>query len=147
MNCPSCGSTINDTQQFCRSCGAALIADPPRRMNDRAVGLIVLMLTFGGLLMAMSGKMLSVRWLVFAGVFIMIGGMFSVAAYSLIRSTRPRRRSIGPTKVPAPLADLQAADTTNKLPPIAARDFFPSAVEETTDLLDVPAIDRKAMHG
>ncbi|MEP6705257.1 MAG: hypothetical protein ABJB34_10680, partial [Acidobacteriota bacterium] len=76
------------------------------------------------------------RWLTFTGVFITIGGMFLMAAYSLIRQSSPRRRRVKAAKT---LADVLRADTTNKLLPIGENDFVPSVVENTTELLKFPA--------
>ena len=137
MNCPSCGSETFASQQFCRSCGAELTEDAPHSFNPRAWGLFVLMLVFGGLLAAMAGKLFELKWLIFAGLFIMIGGIFLVAAYGLLRETRPRKRKAKPSPQIEP--ELSPADTTNKLLPIGENDFVPSVVERTTDLLKNPA--------
>lgn len=93
-------------------------------------------MAFGGLLVALTGKMLELRWLTFTGVFIMIGGIFLVAAYSLLRQSRPRKRKATQPQQPEPAL---RADTTNKLLPIGNNDFIPSVVEGTTDLLKTPA--------
>jgi hypothetical protein len=37
-----------------------------------------------------------VKWVTFTGVFIMIGGMFLVAAYGLLRQSRPLSRKRKP---------------------------------------------------
>ena len=140
MNCPGCGSPTLADQPFCRSCGTGLMADEPRRFNPQVWGLITLMLVFGGLLMAMSGKLFDLRWLIFAGVFVMIGGMFFIAAFAWLRETRPRKRKavlLPQTK------SLEPADTTNKLQlPIGENDFIPSVVDATTNLLEIPAPNR-----
>ncbi len=137
MNCPNCGSPKTADQQFCRSCGAGFTSDEPRRFNPRVWGLVTLMLVFGGLLMAMSGKLLDLRWLTFTGVFVMIGGMFFIAAFALMRETRPRKRKA----VLLPQSKtLVPADTTNKLQlPVGMNDFVPSVIDNTTELLKEPA--------
>lgn len=136
MNCPTCGSETFTDQQYCRSCGAELIEDRPRSFNPRTWGLLVLMFVFGGLFAAMTGKLFDLRWLIFTGVFIMLGGMFLVAAYALVRETRPRKRKRKAVERPDPT--LQA-DKTNKLLPLGDNDFVPSVVERTTDPLKTPA--------
>ena len=136
MNCPNCGSETFGNQQYCRSCGADLVGDRPRISRGQIRGLFILMMTFGGLMVALSGKMLELRWLTFTGVFIMVGGMFLVAAYSLLRQSRPRRSKR--KAIEQPEMALRA-DTTNKLLPIGENDFIPSVVEPTTDLLETPA--------
>lgn len=66
-----------------------------------------------------------------------IGGMFSIAAYSLTRQMRPRspRPKFDPPLHPEP---LMKADTTNKLLPVGENDYIPSITEPTTDLLKQP---------
>ncbi|PYT01978.1 MAG: hypothetical protein DMF63_03850 [Acidobacteria bacterium] len=91
------------------------------------------MCIFGGLLIAMGAKMWSVKWLLFVGLVITFGGMFAIAAFGLIRQTRPRKSRPILTSQPAPA--ILAADTTNKLLPIGENDFIPSVVENTTELL------------
>ena len=135
MNCPNCGSETLADQQFCRSCGVGLGEGNSRPFNPRAWGLFVLMLVFGGLLTAMGGKLFGVKWITFTGLFIMIGGIFLVAAYGLLRETRPRKRKAKPVAPPEPVL---RADTTNKLLPIGDNEFIPSVVEPTTELLKTP---------
>ncbi len=136
MNCPSCGSETFLNQQYCRSCGADLVEDRPRSIRPQIVGLLILTLTFGGLLLAMTGKLFDLRWMIFTGVFVMIGGMFCVAAAALLRQSLPRKRKRKTVEQPEPML---GADTTNKLLPIGDNDFVPSVVEKTTDLLKTPA--------
>jgi hypothetical protein len=94
------------------------------------------MLIFGGLLIAMGGKLWAVKWIVFLGVAITFGGMFGIAAFGLMRQSRPRKR---PRPVQVETPELLRADTTRKLPPIDDSDFIPSVVDDTTDLLKTPA--------
>lgn len=86
-------------------------------------------------MVAIMGKMIDMRWLVFTGVFICIGGMFLMAALAMFRETRPKKRT--PRQVPEP-APLTRADTTNKLLPIGENDFIPSVTDATTNLLKTP---------
>jgi hypothetical protein len=138
MNCPSCGNETFADQQYCRSCGIELTADQPQAFNPRAWGLFALMLVFAGLLVAMGGKIWSVKWVIFSGLVIMLGGVFCIAALGLLRETRQRRPKA--KRVPAPVQqpELTRADTTNKLLPITHSDFIPSVIEDTTDLLRTP---------
>ena len=134
MNCPNCGSLTLADQQFCRSCGAGLIADERRRsIPPQFWGLVM---AFGGILLAMTGKMTDLRWLLLAGVFISVGGMFLTAALSLLRQSRPRKRKNIPSHQ-SPQA-FSKADTTNKLLPVGENDFIPSVTEVTTNLLEIP---------
>lgn len=138
MNCPNCGTRIDLDQQYCRSCGTELTAEAPRHFNIQAWGIAALMLIFGGMLIAMGGKLWAVKWIVFLGVAITFGGMFGIAAFGLMRQARPRKRP-RPFPVPAP-DELLRADTTRKLRPIDESDFMPSVVDDTTDLLKTPAV-------
>jgi len=96
------------------------------------------MLIFGGLLIAMGGKMWAVKWVLFTGLVITFGGMFAIAAYGLMLQTRPRRSKPKPIVVPRP--EVLRADTTNKLLPIPDNDFIPSVVDDTTELLETPVV-------
>jgi len=99
--------------------------------------MVMLMLIFSGLLIAMGGKLWAVKWVIFSGLIIMFAGVFPIAAYGLIRQTRPRRSK--PIVTPKQQAEILAADTTNKLLPIGDNDFIPSVVDDTTELLKTPA--------
>ncbi|CAN5368764.1 hypothetical protein BH10ACI2_BH10ACI2_19290 [soil metagenome] len=138
MNCPNCGTPTVADQQFCRSCGAVLTERVRRRIPTQFWGLV---LAFGGLMVAMMGKMVDLRWLIFAGVFILIGGMFLIATLSMLQQSRPRKRKV--VEVHPPAEPLRA-DTTNKLLPIGENDFIPSVVEGTTDLLKTPVANSSA---
>lgn len=116
-----------------------LIAEKPRGSNPRIWGLLTLMVTFVGLFVAMAGKILDMRWLSFTGLFIMICAMFGVAAYALVRETRPRKRG---TRQPMKPQAIEQANTTNRLLPIGDNDFIPSVTDRTTDLLETPAKKR-----
>jgi hypothetical protein len=98
---------------------------------------IFLAIMFGGLMVAMAGKMADVRWLTFTGIFAVLIGMFLMAAAGMMReygAGKPRRRSTPPRpKAGMPLP----ADTTNKLLPVGETDFIPSVTEHTTNLLKV----------
>jgi len=133
MNCPSCGVPVEADQQFCRSCGNALLDDRPRRVRPQIVMLIIFAVIFLGLIAGISGDMASLKWLKFTGVFIAIAGMFSLAAASILLSM-PKSGRRKPKKGLQPPA-LERADTTNKLLPIGENDFVTSVTENTTDLL------------
>ncbi len=138
-HCSNCGERIVEEQQFCRSCGAALAAEhPPRTFNLRFWGLLTLLMIFGGLLTAMGGKIFAVRWVSFAGLFLMMTGIFFVAAYPFLKQARPRkRRAAQLQQQPQPDSlSPDPVDTTNKLQlPIGDNDFIPSITEPTTNLL------------
>ena len=137
MNCPNCGLKPLSDQQFCRSCGANLKADDPRPVNRRMLwGLIM---AFGGILIALVGKMLLHQEIVtFIGVLASISGIFFIAAYPFLFPTRQNKRDIGFSQPEA----LTSAEPTNKLPPMNSIDYIPSVIEGTTDLLKVPAKNR-----
>jgi hypothetical protein len=61
--------------------------------------------------------------------------MFSIAAVSLLRPARPRKR-VAPALVQP---EMLKADTTNKLLPVGENDFISSVIEGTTELLKIPA--------
>jgi hypothetical protein len=95
-----------------------------------------LLLAFGGIVIALAGKMLLQLDLVtFIGVLISLSGMFFIAAYPFL--TASIRRGYAPGRNPQP-ESLPHADTTNKLPPISETDFVPSVTENTTNLLKIP---------
>ncbi len=136
MNCPNCGSPTLADQQFCRSCGAGLRADEPRPVNRRI--LWGLTMAFGGILIAMGGKMFDQRLVTFLGAFISIAGMFFIAAYPFIRPSRSQKHNAG---LPSQPESLSPVETTKKLSPNGDIDFVASVTEETTNLLKVPASD------
>jgi predicted nucleic acid-binding Zn ribbon protein len=138
MNCPKCGSEIFADQQYCRSCGTVLVEESGRSFDIRFWGIAALTLLFGGLLIAMGGKMWNVKWLLFAGLVLTFTGMFGIAAFGMLQQTRSRK----PRRMRDPLVrqpQLLKADTTNKLPPISDDIIPPSVVDDTTELLKVPA--------
>lgn len=134
MNCPNCGTQTLPDQQFCRACGASLMADEARSVNRRM--LWGPLLAFVGIAIALVGKMLlHLEIFTLVGVLISLAGMFFIAAYPyLLRN--PKKRGIDVLSQPQSLAP---AETTNKLPPISAIDHFPSVTEGTTELLKDPA--------
>ena len=139
MNCPKCGTEIEGSHQYCRSCGAGLKADARSPFNIRAWGILALMLIFGGLLMAMGGKMWAIKWLTFLGLVITFGGMFGIAAFALFRDTRSRhRKGAGGLLVEEP--KTLRGDATRKLPALEDTDFVPSVVDDTTELLKTPVL-------
>lgn len=95
----------------------------------------MLIVMFGGITVAMTGKMLDLRWLTFTGVIVSIGGMFMMAASAMYRQSRPLKQKIPHT----PQAETSfRADPTNKLLPLGENDFYPSVTEATTNLLKTP---------
>ena len=139
MNCPVCGSETLSKQQYCRSCGTELFVDRPPSSRPQVLGLLILATTFGGLLISMAGKLAELRWLTFTGVFVMVIGIFLMAAFGMMRELRPRKRREAHFQKPEPVL---RADTTNKLLPIPDNDFIPSVVEGTTNLLKTPEPSR-----
>lgn len=133
MNCPNCGSSILPDQQFCRSCGAGLMDDEPRSVNPRLWGL---MMVFAGIFTSLAGSLFNQRGIVFVGVFLLVAGMFFIAAYPMLRSLLPRKRSAAGNTQPESLAH---AETTKKLAPVDDNSFIPSVTENTTNLLNDPA--------
>lgn len=114
MNCPSCGLQTLVDQQYCRSCCANLTADEPRPVNRRVWGL---MMGFVGLLIAIAGKMLDQKLIVFVGAFVSVADVFFIAAYPLLRPLRKRN-----VRVSSQPESLISAEPTNKLPPMSKRD-------------------------
>lgn len=135
MNCPECKVPIEADQNFCRECGAELIARPPSRV--RAAGMAVLAMMFIGLLIGIGGKMFEMRWLAYLGLVILFTGAFIIAAYGFLRETSPRRRQKPlPDKPASAQLEIEKADTTNKLLPVSDADYIPSVIDNTTELLD-----------
>jgi predicted nucleic acid-binding Zn ribbon protein len=139
MNCPECGNPIDADQNFCRDCGAELIAARPSRVRLAGLGVIAMM--FIGLLVAMFGKMFEMRWLSYLGLVVMFTGAFIIAAYGFLRETRPRKRAKNRANnvLPTPSLSVEKADTTSKLLPVGDDDYIPSVIENTTNLLETPA--------
>ena len=131
MDCPNCGSQIAYDQQFCRNCGEVLKASAQRSRIPRA--LWGLTLAFAGILIALIGSMLEVRAVLMIGVIMSALVMSSIAAMSLLYQGRKQ-----PSRISEQPASMPKADTTNKLPPISARDHFPSVTEHTTNRLEHP---------
>jgi predicted nucleic acid-binding Zn ribbon protein len=136
MNCPQCGNAVEPEQRFCRECGTRLLADVPNRV--RMGGMAVLTLIFVGLMVAIFGKMFEMKWLAYTGLAVMMTGAFLIAAYGMIRETRPRKSRPPALKAKSPVVSVEKVDTTNKLLPIGQADYIPSVVENTTDLLQTP---------
>lgn len=98
-------------------------------------------LVFAGLLVSITGKMLDLRWLAFAGLYIMVAGMFGIVAFSMLRQTRRRKSVLVDT---AGLEPVLPSNTTNKLElPVGHNDYISSVVEGTTDLLEAPVNDSR----
>jgi hypothetical protein len=112
-----------------------LLSEPTPGVPQRTWALIGLAMAFMGILLALAGKFSNAQWLLYAGVFISITGMFSIAAISLLRPARSRKR-VAPAIVQPEL--ISKADTTNKLLPVSENNFIPSVVEGTTQLLKIP---------
>ena len=136
MNCPQCGKPIDATQRFCRECGTRLAGDVPNRV--RMGGMAVLSLIFVGLMVAIFGKMFEMKWLAYTGLAVMMTGAFLIAAYSMLRETRPRKPRPLASDPEARAISVEKADTTNKLLPVGQANYIPSVVENTTDLLETP---------
>lgn len=140
MYCPNCGAPTSSNQRYCRLCGAGLTVDGSTPFNLRAWALLALTLMFAGLLIAMGGKIWAVKWVIFTGLLVMFAGIFGIAAFSILRQTRPRRSL--PASPSAKEVETLRADTTNKLPPLDPDSFIPSVVDDTTELLKTPSRDR-----
>ncbi|MGD9627639.1 MAG: zinc-ribbon domain-containing protein [Pyrinomonadaceae bacterium] len=134
-HCSNCGERIVGEQQFCRSCGAELFAEARRSGFDpRNLIYVGLFSTLVGALVVMTGKFVDSKVISFAGVVFAIVS-FGVMLVGAILSETPRRKR----KSAAPAADaqyrppdLEKANTTNQLPPIAADAHFPASVTEQT---------------
>ena len=136
MNCSECGNKVTAEQQFCRSCGASLWADERKGFVPSPI--IGLLLAFGGIIIALAGKMLLQEVvLVFIGVVMSIMGMMSIAIIPLIQAKQARERSRRVAPRPSAIAP---AEPTMKLPPMAAKDEFHSVIEDTTELLNENAV-------
>ena len=96
-----------------------------------------LILAFGGIVIALFGRMLLQQQIVtLIGVLASISGMFFIAATPFLRRTRSNKRGIHPSTQPEVLAP---AEPTRKLPPMSVADYIPSVTEDTTELLKDPA--------
>ena len=132
MNCPDCGNRVLAEQQFCRSCGASLWADEGRSFVPSPI--IGLLLTFGGIILALTGKMLlQQNAIVFIGVVASLFGMMSIAIIPLIQAKQARERNRRVAPKPSAIAP---AEPTMKLPPMNASDEVFSVVDSTTELLN-----------
>lgn len=141
MTCPNCGTEVTNSQQFCRSCGAALKAYDQRPVNHRVLwGLIV---TFAGIVLALIGKMVAHQELiVFAGVVAALAGMFFIAAYPFLREAFKHKSEAGGQR-PLETDALPTAERTSKLPAMDLAGFIPIVTEDTTELLKQPIISKR----
>lgn len=135
MNCPNCGLQTFSDQQFCRSCGTELWADERRpRFSMPMIGLL---LAFGGIIIALTGKMLlDEKIIVYLGVITSIIGMMSIAMIPMTSGRRTKKRT---RNVAEQAAALPPVESTMKLPPMNAFDSIPSVIDNTTELLKEPA--------
>ena len=135
MNCPDCKTQVSAGQQFCRECGAELRADESRPFAPSPI--LGLLLAFGGVIVALTGKMLFQSDVVtYIGVVMSILGMMTIALIPMLAAKRTGDRRRRPTAKPASMAP---AEPTMKLPPMNAADHIPSVVDNTTQLLKEPA--------
>ena len=135
MNCSNCGLQISTDQQFCRSCGTELWAD--ERGSSFPLSIIGLMLAFGGIIIALTARMLLQHDIfVFIGVIISVTGMFSIAAIPMISAMRTGKKHT--RKAADKTAVLAPAESTMKLPPMNGFEGIPSVVDNTTQLLKEP---------
>lgn len=138
MFCPRCGSKVVVDQQFCRECGIELAEDAPRRRFDPRLGaFLIVAIGLIALLVAMTGKLMDSKIVVFAGIFVMVATMLFGLLGAYFYSSRPRRRPVKRSSTVSlpPLKTIEPVDTTNQLPPIPAADHFPSVTEHTTTRL------------
>ena len=105
-------------------------------------GIVALVFIFGGILVAMSGKMWDVKWLLFTGLIFAFTGMFGIAAFGLMQQGGRRQRPRPTVKPVQQRPEMLKADTTNKLPPIGEDAAIPSVVDDTTELLNIPRSDK-----
>lgn len=76
MYCSNCSAEILVAQQFCRSCGNGLAAEKPvGGVNFRFLGIAALLVCLIGIFGALSGEMLGIKWLAFAGLFVSLAGL------------------------------------------------------------------------
>jgi hypothetical protein len=134
-HCSNCGERIGGEQQFCRSCGAELVVEGPKRLiSSRVLIYIGLFSTLAGALLVLIGKFADSKTLAFAGaVFALLS--FGVMLTGAILSEMPRRRRMAearPANGQNEQPTLEKADTTNQLPPVSANDHFPVSVTEHT---------------
>src|SRR4051812_34555993 len=150
VNCPGCGASVEAGQYFCRACGAAVGSEVWPLIHPRTVMLTAVLLVFAGLIVAVTGGMVDLRWLKFTGVYIMLAGFLSLVAGNLIlqriAETRTRWRIADErtrrhrSSSPEHSREIDRADTTNKPLPVGENDFIPpTVVEHTTKHLKQPA--------
>jgi hypothetical protein len=110
MNCPECGIPTSADQQYCRSCGAGLLEERLSGVFPNKFGVLTLFITFIGLMVGIAGKMAEIKWLTFTGVFVVLAGMFLIAAGSMMGSSPRKRR-----RQRQDLQPVLKAPTTSKL--------------------------------
>ena len=126
-----------------------MASDKPRRIEPATLGFIAIGVMLLGLLVAMGGKLMDSKIVVFAGTFVMIAtallGLFGAHLLSVRARQRRKRTNIAKKATEPEL--LPRADTTNKLLPIAnTDDFIPTVTEATTDLLKTPVSNQSDIH-
>ena len=134
-HCSNCGERLVEEQQFCRSCGAELFVDGRKRGFDpRTLMLIGLFSIFASVLVVLCGGFLGSNTIAFIGAVFSVLSLAVMATGGILNEGRRRNRTTNarPTLVKNDLPMLEKADTTNRLPPIAADDHFPASVTEHT---------------
>lgn len=139
-HCTNCGERIVEAQQFCRGCGTELAEGRQRRFDPRYLIYIGLFSVLIGVMVVMAGGFIDSKTVAFAGSLFAVLSFGVMLTGAILSDTGRRRRkskaeSLNLQNEPP---TLEKADTTNRLPPIAAKDHFPPSVtEETTTKLRV----------
>jgi predicted nucleic acid-binding Zn ribbon protein len=134
-HCSNCGERIVEEQQFCRSCGAELFVEGRKRgIDPRTLIMIGLLSMFAGILVALFGGFLGSNTIAFiGGVFVLLSlGVMATGGFLNERPRRSRKSVTPPADAQTEHATLEKANTTNRLPAIAADDHFPASVTEQT---------------
>lgn len=138
-HCSNCGERIVGEQQFCRSCGVELVEGRRSGFDPRYLIYIGLFSVLIGAMVVLAGGFLESKTIAFAGSLFAILSFGLMLTGAILSGARPRRRrksEANAVEVQNEQPTLKKANTTNRLPPIAADDHFPPSVtEETTSKL------------
>jgi predicted nucleic acid-binding Zn ribbon protein len=133
-HCSNCGERIAIKQQFCRGCGAELAVRKKLLADPLSMIVYGLFAVLAGVIVVLVGEYSGLQNVSFAGKVFAVTSLGVMLLGAILVATNGRRRdtlSSSTNESDEPL-ELEKADTTNQLPPIAAHDHFPASVTEHT---------------
>ena len=133
-HCSNCGERIIGEQQFCRSCGAELVAAEGRKagFDPRVLLYVGLLCTLAGALVVVFGKFADSKTMALIGTVFALLSFGVMITAAMLGESSGRKTAARTAQAQAEQPILEKADTTNRLPPVSAQDHFPASVTEET---------------